>query len=78
MNASGANVLLVDVGTPKQEKWIMKYCDRMPNVDVFMALGTMIDFEYSETGTKDLAEMRNGMAVSGNQGAQASVQTLFH
>lgn len=45
VNASGANVLLVGVGAPKQEKWIMKYRDRMPNVDVFMALGATIDFE---------------------------------
>lgn len=45
VNASGANVLLVGVGAPKQEKWIMKYRDRMPYVDVFMALGATIDFE---------------------------------
>lgn len=45
VNASGANVLLVGVGAPKQEKWIMKYRDRMPNVNVFMALGATIDFE---------------------------------
>lgn len=47
VNASGANVLLVGVGAPKQEKWIMKYRDRIPNVDVFMALRTTIDFEAS-------------------------------
>lgn len=45
VNESSANVLLVGVGAPKQEKWIMKYRDRMPNVDVFMALGATIDFE---------------------------------
>lgn len=45
VNESGANVVLVGVGAPKQEKWIMKYRDRMPNVDVFMALGATIDFE---------------------------------
>lgn len=45
VNESGANVLLVGVGAPKQEKWIMKYRDRMPGVDVFMALGATIDFE---------------------------------
>lgn len=45
VNESGANVLLVGVGAPKQEKWIMKYRDRMPNIDVFMALGATIDFE---------------------------------
>lgn len=45
INKSGANVLLVGVGAPKQEKWIMKYKDRMPNVDIFMGLGATIDFE---------------------------------
>lgn len=45
INESGANVLLVGVGAPKQEKWIMKYRDRMPQIDIFMALGATIDFE---------------------------------
>lgn len=45
INKTGANVLLVGVGAPKQEKWIMKYRDRMPGVDLFMALGATIDFE---------------------------------
>lgn len=45
VNASGANVLLVGVGAPKQEKWIMKYNPQMPNVKLFMALGATIDFE---------------------------------
>lgn len=45
VNKSGANVLLVGVGAPKQEKWIMKYRDKMPNVKLFMALGATIDFE---------------------------------
>lgn len=45
VNDSGANVLLVGVGAPKQEKWIMKYRDRMPGVKLFMALGATIDFE---------------------------------
>lgn len=45
VNQSGANVLLVGVGAPKQEKWIMKYRNRMPKVDLFMALGATIDFE---------------------------------
>ena len=45
VNKSGANVLLVGVGAPKQEKWIMKYRDRMPGVKLFMALGATIDFE---------------------------------
>lgn len=45
INNSGANVVLVGVGAPKQEKWIMNYKERMPNVKVWMALGATIDFE---------------------------------
>lgn len=45
VNESGANVVLVGVGAPKQEKWIMKYRDQMPGVDIFMGLGATIDFE---------------------------------
>ena len=45
VNKSDANVLLVGVGAPKQEKWIMKYRDMMPGVKLFMALGATIDFE---------------------------------
>lgn len=45
INESGANVVLVGVGAPKQEKWIMKYKDRMPGVDIWLALGATIDFE---------------------------------
>lgn len=45
VNESVANVVLVGVGAPKQEKWIMKYRNRMPKVDIFMGLGATIDFE---------------------------------
>lgn len=45
INESGANVVLVGVGAPKQEKWIFKYKDKMPDVKVWMALGATIDFE---------------------------------
>lgn len=45
VNESRANVVLVGVGAPKQEKFIMKYKDRMPGVDIWMALGATIDFE---------------------------------
>jgi exopolysaccharide biosynthesis WecB/TagA/CpsF family protein len=42
---SPANVLVVGVGAPKQEKWIAKYRDQLPNIDIFMAVGAAIDFE---------------------------------
>jgi len=45
VNASGATVLAVGVGAPKQEKWIMRHRERMPGVRVFMAVGATIDFE---------------------------------
>ena len=45
INESGANVVLVGVGAPKQEKFICKYRDQMPGVKIWMALGATIDFE---------------------------------
>ena len=45
INESGANVVLVGVGCPKQEKWIFAHKDKMPKVDIWMALGATIDFE---------------------------------
>ncbi|MFH7245825.1 MAG: WecB/TagA/CpsF family glycosyltransferase [Spirulina sp.] len=42
---SSANVLVVGVGAPKQEKWIAKYKDQLPSIDIFMAVGASIDFE---------------------------------
>ena len=45
LNSSAANVVLVGLGNPKQTKWIYKYKNRLPNIDVFMALGATIDFE---------------------------------
>jgi N-acetylglucosaminyldiphosphoundecaprenol N-acetyl-beta-D-mannosaminyltransferase len=45
INKSGATVLAVGVGAPKQEKWIHKYKDKFPNVKIFFAIGATIDFE---------------------------------
>ena len=45
INSSGATVVLVGVGCPKQEKWIDAHKSEMPNVDIWMALGATIDFE---------------------------------
>lgn len=42
---SGANVVLVGVGAPKQEKFIQAYRQRMPEVKIWLALGATIDFE---------------------------------
>jgi len=45
VNRSGASVLAVGVGAPKQEKWIMAHRERMPGVRIFMGIGATIDFE---------------------------------
>ena len=45
VNASGATVVPVCVGCPKQEKWIYAHKEQMPGVKIWMALGATIDFE---------------------------------
>lgn len=42
---SRATVLVIGVGAPKQEKWIYKYKQKLPQIQIFMALGATIDFE---------------------------------
>jgi N-acetylglucosaminyldiphosphoundecaprenol N-acetyl-beta-D-mannosaminyltransferase len=42
---TGATVLVVGVGCPKQEKWIYQYKDKLTSVKIIMALGAAIDFE---------------------------------
>lgn len=48
INNSGANVLAVGVGAPKQEKWIYKYRACFPEISTFLAIGATIDFEAGE------------------------------
>jgi exopolysaccharide biosynthesis WecB/TagA/CpsF family protein len=45
INNSGANVLAVGVGAPKQEKWIIKYRSSLSEIKTFFAIGATIDFE---------------------------------
>lgn len=45
INRSGATVLAIGVGAPKQELWITRYKDQLPNVQTFLAIGATIDFE---------------------------------
>lgn len=45
INKSGANVLVVGVGAPKQENWIVDHKSKFFNIKIFMALGATIDFE---------------------------------
>ncbi len=44
INQSGANVLALGVGAPKQEKWFYTHADKMPNIKYFFAVGATIDF----------------------------------
>ncbi len=45
INQSGATVLAVGVGSPKQEIWIAKYKDQLPNIKIIFGIGATIDFE---------------------------------
>ena len=45
VNESGANVLAVGLGAPKQEKWICKYKSSLKGITTFFAIGASIDFE---------------------------------
>ncbi|MGC1309460.1 MAG: WecB/TagA/CpsF family glycosyltransferase [Phormidesmis sp.] len=45
IKVSPANVLIVCLGAPKQEKWIAAYRTHLPNIDIFMAVGAAVDFE---------------------------------
>ncbi|MBE9102560.1 WecB/TagA/CpsF family glycosyltransferase [Vacuolonema iberomarrocanum] len=42
---SGANVLAVGLGAPKQEMFIYKYRHAFPTIKIFLAIGATIDFE---------------------------------
>jgi N-acetylglucosaminyldiphosphoundecaprenol N-acetyl-beta-D-mannosaminyltransferase len=45
INRSGATVLAVGVGAPKQEKWIIQHREKLPGIRIFMGIGATIDFE---------------------------------
>ncbi len=45
ISRSGATVLAVAVGAPKQEKWIHRYKGHLPTIKIFMAIGATVDFE---------------------------------
>lgn len=44
IRSSGANVVAVGVGAPKQELWMLQHAAELPGVRVFMAVGATIDF----------------------------------
>jgi exopolysaccharide biosynthesis WecB/TagA/CpsF family protein len=45
INKSGATTLAIGVGAPKQEKWILKYRNKLPQIKVFLSIGASLDFE---------------------------------
>ncbi len=45
INNSGATVLAIGVGAPKQEKWVCKYRSYLTSVKIIFAIGATIDFE---------------------------------
>lgn len=45
INRSGATVLVVGLGGGRQEKFIFRYRERLPDVQLFLPLGGTIDYE---------------------------------
>jgi N-acetylglucosaminyldiphosphoundecaprenol N-acetyl-beta-D-mannosaminyltransferase len=45
INQSGATVLAIGVGAPKQEQWISQYRQYLTSVNIIFAIGAAIDFE---------------------------------
>jgi N-acetylglucosaminyldiphosphoundecaprenol N-acetyl-beta-D-mannosaminyltransferase len=61
INDSGANVLIVGLGAPKQEIWMIKHRHRMPGVDVFMGVGATIDYEAGAVARAPRWMTRSGL-----------------
>lgn len=59
--ASGANVLLVGLGAPKQEIWIASVRHRLPQVRVMMGVGATIDYEAGEVKRAPVLFRRLGL-----------------
>lgn len=45
INQSGATVLAIGVGAPKQEKWLYKHRNQLKYAKILLAIGATIDFE---------------------------------
>jgi exopolysaccharide biosynthesis WecB/TagA/CpsF family protein len=61
INASGASVLIVGLGAPKQEIWIDRYRNEMPAVRLFMGVGATIDYEADAVVRAPRWMTRNGL-----------------
>jgi N-acetylglucosaminyldiphosphoundecaprenol N-acetyl-beta-D-mannosaminyltransferase len=45
INRSGATVLAIGVGAPKQENWVCRYRSELTTVKIIFAIGATVDFE---------------------------------
>jgi exopolysaccharide biosynthesis WecB/TagA/CpsF family protein len=61
IEASGANVLFVGLGAPKQEIWISSVRHRLPRVRVMMGVGATIDYEAGAVKRAPLLLRRLGL-----------------
>ncbi len=61
IEASGATVLLVGLGAPKQEIWISAVRHRLPQVRVMMGVGATIDYEAGEVRRAPVILRRLGL-----------------
>lgn len=61
VNQSGATVLIVGLGAPKQEIWIARYRQAMPGVKIFMGVGATIDYEADTVDRAPRWMTRNGL-----------------
>ncbi|MFO8234706.1 MAG: WecB/TagA/CpsF family glycosyltransferase [Bacteroidales bacterium] len=61
INKSGANVLVIGVGAPKQEKWLIQYMPHLPHIKIALALGASIDFEAGHKKRSPLWMQKIGM-----------------
>jgi len=59
INKSGATVLAIGAGSPKQEKWLVKYKSKLTHVKIFLGIGATIDFEagYKPRAPKWMSEV---------------------
>jgi N-acetylglucosaminyldiphosphoundecaprenol N-acetyl-beta-D-mannosaminyltransferase len=61
INTSGATVLIVGLGAPKQEIWMDRYRSRMPHVKILMGVGATIDYEADAVVRAPRWMTRNGL-----------------
>jgi N-acetylglucosaminyldiphosphoundecaprenol N-acetyl-beta-D-mannosaminyltransferase len=61
INDSGATTLIVGLGAPKQEIWMVKHRHLMPGVKVFMGVGATIDYEAGAVARAPRWMTRNGL-----------------